>query len=1017
MAAMAARGTGAAMVDFMACLKRSNYHYAWQGQVCNFPSVSVFFSRSPPRFRHLVAWSVSLAIMSAICTAGATESGRPVALEGHSPTSTSGPAGGELAFRGLPQAKPSLAMASTSTTAPAADGKLSSRLLQANPSLAMASTEPGLSETQPSSSTLTLLNDTLITSGGIVLLQSPVNPFLPYGPNDDSNQRLCYTVMYDILTVSNSSKIYYILYEYCIIDNELRPQRFSIRKADLEEVHQGSKTLAEDELITYWWPDTEAQGPALSRGFILTASNDANASMASLSGMDVTANEAYLIVSTRATNGVSAPSLASISTSNGSRVSVISPVDGGLSLNPNSTHLFLADGVVPCRILSAAVGESGLPINPGEWNTVRQFTSMLNANFGRQSFVADGRCLYVRDEFGDRVWGIDPLTSSSSSAATLVAGSELHGSDDGDGLSASFGSVLGTVTTADGCNVFAADFNNGLLRWLKLDSPCSTARQVVTVAKHASEGVRAVALHEYGGELLLYVSTSDGALWALKLNRSALHACAHAASTTEDETPPPPPPPPPPATPESLSPSSSPPSSLSSPSSISPSPQSYTESSPPPESQGLDKRQSKTSSSSQSHNLALVVGLPLSSLALVCSVICVAYFACKACRGHDVCIGRSKSLPRMTGTPPPPTTAIATTGGVSGGEGTGGVGHGGGGGGGGGEPKPVEVQRFPLAVLSHCTDGFRQSLRIGDRGAFGDVYWGLIGGNQQVAIKLMSGELTPAKRSMFEAEVNTLSRLHHANLVRLIGYCDEGKRSILVYPYFPGGSLYARLHDGEKAVPGKPLLPALTLVERMCIALQIAKGLAYLHDGADPPIIHRDIKSSNVLLGDGAGEKLRVVVADFGLATIGERVFGREHETVVKSSHMAGTFGYMAPEYVRSGIVSEKMDVYAFGVILLELLTGRKAVSLAPSGVGWLTLVNWAKALLVNRHGGQAGIMLSDFLDPCLRDEAARLALEHIVMETLRLAAECLADNYESRPAMCTLAGAIAGLLNSANIG
>ncbi|GBG77313.1 hypothetical protein CBR_g23643 [Chara braunii] len=282
----------------------------------------------------------------------------------------------------------------------------------------------------------------------------------------------------------------------------------------------------------------------------------------------------------------------------------------------------------------------------------------------------------------------------------------------------------------------------------------------------------------------------------------------------------------------------------------------------------------------------------------------------------------------------------------------------------------------------------------------------------------MSGELTPAKRRMFITEVNALTRLHHANLVQLIGYCDEGNRSILVYPYFPGGSLYARLHKRETAVPGRPLLPPLTLMERLCIALQIAKGLAYLHDGADPPIIHRDIKSSNVLLGDGAGKKLRVVVADFGLATIGERVFGTEHETMVKTSHMAGTFGYMAPEYMRSGILSEKIDVYAFGVILLELLTGRNAVSPNPSGMGWQTLADWAKPLLESADGVKAGmtLTLSEILDPCLRNEEVGLTFDRVTAETLRLASKCVVEEHDSRPKMSLLATTIDGLINDAKI-
>ncbi|GBG77305.1 hypothetical protein CBR_g23635 [Chara braunii] len=412
---------------------------------------------------------------------------------------------------------------------------------------------------------------------------------------------------------------------------------------------------------------------------------------------------------------------------------------------------------------------------------------------------------------------------------------------------------------------------------------------------------------------------------------------------------------------------------------------------------------SKESSSSSSHsrNLGIMVAWAVSSLALICAIACVAFFASKARQQQ-----RWQSAPnsegfKMTKTiTSPPSTAKA----IDQKERE--------------EPRPMEVKRFSLAVLSHCRSDFSQSYRIGDSGAFGDVYWGSIGENQQLAIKLMSGNLTPAKRSMFLAEVNTLSRLHHANLIRLVGYCDQGNRSILVYPYFPGGSLYARLHTREKAVPDRPLLPPLTLMERLCIPLQIAKGLAYLHDGVDPPIIHRDIKSSNVLLGDGTGKKLRAVVADFGLAAIGERVFGTERQTVVKTSHMAGTFGYMAPEYMLSGIVSEKIDVYAFGVILLELLslTGRKAVSPSPSGAGWQTLVDWARPRLGRRHGAEPGVVLYEILEPCLRDQAAGLQFNQAMMETLRLAAECIVEDYECRPTMSMLEATIASLLNEANV-
>ncbi|GBG90312.1 hypothetical protein CBR_g50561 [Chara braunii] len=214
--------------------------------------------------------------------------------------------------------------------------------------------------------------------------------------------------------------------------------------------------------------------------------------------------------------------------------------------------------------------------------------------------------------------------------------------------------------------------------------------------------------------------------------------------------------------------------------------------------------------------------------------------------------------------------------------------------------KPSRVKQFAFRVLSGCADKFSEGRRIGEKGAFGKAYRGSLDG-KEVAVKVMTGELTDIKRSQFVAEVNTLSGLNHANLVQLVGYCVAGDQSILVYPFFRGGNMHGRLFS--KAVGGKDAKapdtyqsvenpsPPLTLLERMSIAFQVAKGLGYLHDAARPPIIHRDIKSSNILLGDGSGEKLHVVVADFGLAAICERVLDTGHDHVVLTSHIGGTFG------------------------------------------------------------------------------------------------------------------------------
>ncbi|KAI7751792.1 hypothetical protein M8C21_012759 [Ambrosia artemisiifolia] len=152
-----------------------------------------------------------------------------------------------------------------------------------------------------------------------------------------------------------------------------------------------------------------------------------------------------------------------------------------------------------------------------------------------------------------------------------------------------------------------------------------------------------------------------------------------------------------------------------------------------------------------------------------------------------------------------------------------------------------------------------------------------------------------------------LSLLHHPNLVSLIGYCADGDQRLLVYEYMSAGSL-------EDHLLGKAPLPWFT---RMKIALDAAKGLEYLHDKANPPVIYRDLKSSNILLDQDFNVKL----SDFGLAKIGP-VGDKSHV----STRVMGTYGYCAPEYQRTGQLTVKSDVYSFGVVLLELITGRRAI-------------------------------------------------------------------------------------------
>ncbi|KAK6144832.1 hypothetical protein DH2020_021652 [Rehmannia glutinosa] len=208
---------------------------------------------------------------------------------------------------------------------------------------------------------------------------------------------------------------------------------------------------------------------------------------------------------------------------------------------------------------------------------------------------------------------------------------------------------------------------------------------------------------------------------------------------------------------------------------------------------------------------------------------------------------------------------------------------------------------------------------------FGRVYKGrLESSNQIVAIKQLDRNGLQGNRE-FLVEVLMLSLLHHPNLVNLIGYCADGDQRLLVYEYMPLGSLKDHLHD----------LPSdkkrLDWNTRMKIAAGAAKGLEYLHDKANPPVIYRDLKCSNILLDEGYHPKL----SDFGLAKLGP-VGDKTHV----STRVMGTYGYCAPEYAMTGQLTLKSDVYSFGVVLLEIITGRKAIDNSRSA-GEHNLVAW----------------------------------------------------------------------------
>ncbi|KAI9083079.1 hypothetical protein K1719_034983 [Acacia pycnantha] len=186
-------------------------------------------------------------------------------------------------------------------------------------------------------------------------------------------------------------------------------------------------------------------------------------------------------------------------------------------------------------------------------------------------------------------------------------------------------------------------------------------------------------------------------------------------------------------------------------------------------------------------------------------------------------------------------------------------------------------------------------------GAFGPVYKAQMSTGETVAVKVLATNSRQGEKE-FHTEVMLLGRLHHRNLVNLIGYCAEKGQHMLIYVYMSKGSLASHLYSEENK--------ALSWDLRVHIALDVARGLEYLHDGAVPPVIHRDIKSANILLD----HSMRARVSDFGLS---------REEMVDKHAAIRGTFGYLDPEYVSSGTFTKKSDVYSFGVLLFELIAGR----------------------------------------------------------------------------------------------
>ncbi|KAL7141759.1 hypothetical protein ABFS83_08G075300 [Erythranthe nasuta] len=288
---------------------------------------------------------------------------------------------------------------------------------------------------------------------------------------------------------------------------------------------------------------------------------------------------------------------------------------------------------------------------------------------------------------------------------------------------------------------------------------------------------------------------------------------------------------------------------------------------------------------------------------------------------------------------------------------------------------------FTYDELAAATAGFSQANLLG-QGGFGLVHKGILPNGREVAVKSLKSGSGQGQRE-FQAEVEIISRVHHRHLVSLVGYCIAGEQKMLVYEFVANKTLEFHLHGKGQ--------PVMDWASRLRIAVGSAKGLAYLHEDCHPRIIHRDIKAANILLD----MNFEAMVADFGLAKLTS-----DNYTHV-STRVMGTFGYLAPEYAASGKLTEKSDVFSFGVMLLELITGRRPVDLTNKTMED-SLVDWARPLLTEalENGNYA-----ELVDPRLEGNY----VPHEIARMIACAAASIRHSARRRPRMSQIVRALDG--------
>ncbi|CAN6452099.1 unnamed protein product [Victoria cruziana] len=292
----------------------------------------------------------------------------------------------------------------------------------------------------------------------------------------------------------------------------------------------------------------------------------------------------------------------------------------------------------------------------------------------------------------------------------------------------------------------------------------------------------------------------------------------------------------------------------------------------------------------------------------------------------------------------------------------------------GGKETGYDLPHISLKTVEDATRKFSESNKLGE-GGYGPVYKGMLPDGRKVAVKRLSGRSRQGLKE-FRNEVESMAKLQHTNLVRLIGCCIEKEEKVLVYEYMPNKSLDLFLKDPE----GRELL---NWEKRFDIITGIARGILYLHQDSRLNVIHRDLKASNILLD----EQLNPKISDFGLARIFSGVHGQASTSVI-----VGTYGYMAPEYAMEGVFSTKSDVYSFGILLLETIGGRlNSPSICTIQDG-RTLVEQAWSLWCEEKG-------REFIDPLILKDASASTSDRM-LRCMHIGLLCTEEDAATRPAM-----------------